>query len=278
MIAYFNGSWVDHDSIAVSPEDRGFLFADGVYEVIRAYGGRPFAVAEHAARLARSLSAIQVAWPARALLPDLIGRLLAENDLAASDALIYVQITRGAAPRKHRFPPAQTPPTAYAVARAWSPTPDLAGGVAAILAPDTRWARCDIKSIGLLPNVLAHQQAVEAGAAEAIFVRDGVVTEGTRTNVCAVRDGEVHTHPLDNHVLPGVTLAEVARLCRALRIPWRERAVTPAELVEADEVLLLGTTMEVTPVVQLDDCPVGHGGPGPVAAALLAALRRRVGG
>lgn len=275
MIAYWNGEFLPKASIRVSPDDRGFLFADGVYEVIRAYGGRPFAVTEHVARLRASLRGLRLEWPGADGLADVVVELLARNELSHEDALVYVQVTRGAAPRSHVFPPEGTPVTAYAAAWPYAPH-DVADGAGAILVPDIRWARCDIKSVALLPNVLAQQEAREASALEAIFVRDGVLTEGTHTNVCVVLDGEVVTHPLTNHVLPGITRAAVRDLCRRDGIPWREAPVLLSEARRAQEILLVGTTVEVTAVVRLDGAPVADGSPGPVARSLAAAFERLV--
>jgi D-alanine transaminase len=268
LIAYFDGQFVDRHSVTVSPDDRGFLFADGVYEVIRAYGGRPFGVKAHTERLVHSLSEVRLDWPGAGDLGSLVTELLAQNGLDKADALIYLQVTRGVWPRSHEFPPPGTPPTVYATARPYEPPRDLAQGVAVVLEPDIRWGRCDIKSIGLLPNVLAYQRARETGAAEAVLVRDHIITEGTHTNVCAVVGGAVVTHAPDRHVLAGITLREVRAICGDLSVPWRETGV-------ADWDLVVGTTMEVTAVVRVDGNPVAGGRPGPVGARLLAALRQR---
>jgi len=276
VIAYFNGRFVEREAVRVSPDDRGFLFADGVYEVVRVYGGRPFALPEHGRRLGRSLSALRLDWPDAPRLEAIVTRLIADNGLASRDALVYLQITRGAAPRRHAFPEPATPPTAYVAVTPWRAREDLARGVSAVLVPDVRWARCDIKSIALLPNVLANQRAHEAGAEEAVFVRDGVVTEGTHTNVCVVRDGTLVTHPLTNHVLPGITRAEVLALCRAAGLPCLEAPVVADDLERVDEVLLVGTTVEVTAVTRLDGRLLGDGRPGPVARRLAAAFNAHV--
>jgi D-alanine transaminase len=204
MIAYFNGSFLQKDDIHISPDDRGFLFSDGVYEVVRAYGGKPFRMAEHMDRLARSLRETRIDFPGIADLAIAGAKLIAMNGLTTTDSILYFQITRGVAPRKHTFP---DPPVSATVMILISPAPSSVEmrekGVGAIVVPEFRWSRCDIKAIGLMGSVLAVQQAKEKGAEEAIFVRDGIVTEGTHTNVLAVFNGNILTHPLGSFILPG---------------------------------------------------------------------------
>lgn len=275
-ISYFNGAFVPREAVNISPDDRGFVFADGVYEVIRVYGGRPFAVAAHRARLERSLREVRLHWTDVADLAAIVAELLDGNGLAGHDALVYVQVTRGAAPRAHAFPPDDVPPTVFCGATPYRADTARAQGIAAVLCPDIRWARCDIKSVALLPNVLAHQRARDLGADEAVFVRDGVVTEGTRTNACGVRDGVLVTHPLTNLVLPGVTRAVVLELCSAQGIPVHEAPILADAVGQFSELMLLGTTAEVTPVVRLDGHAVGDGRVGPVCLRLAEAFRERV--
>ncbi len=272
MIVYFNGRLMRKEDVKISPDDRGFVFADGIYDVIRAYGGRLFRAADHFRRMERSLRALRIDGPAPEIFGDVAEQLMQENDVR--EAYLYIQITRGAAPRKHAFPAPETPPTVYATLtppapyqRQWNE------GVGILLVPDLRWARCDIKAVALLPNVLANQQARESGAEEAVFVRDGVVTEGSHTNVCAVCDGVLRTYPKTNYILPGVTRAVVLELCAALGFPFREDAILEHELRRADEVMLLGTSTEVMPVVEIDGRPVGGGRPGPVTLKLQQAFR-----
>jgi len=260
----------------LSPDDRGFLFGDGVYEVVRFYGGRPFALDAHVARLGRSLRALRIEGFEATAFAEIARRLAQENGLA--DGTRYLQVTRGAAPRRHAFPAPGTPPTVYACTYPLSAAPERwARGVGVHLVPDERWARCDVKSTALLANVLANQAAQEAGAEEAVFVRDGLVTEGSHTNVAAVFGGRVVTHPEGPRILSGVTRAVVLRLCAELGVPVEERPVPAADLARADEVLLTSTTSEVLPVVAADGRPVGAGAPGPVTRALLDAFRAHVG-
>lgn len=273
MIAYFNGRYVSKDNIKISPDDRGFLFADGVYEVIRSYGGRLFKIDEHLSRLSRSLEELRMAPVSLAHLKTVAEQLMHRNNLENEDATLYIQITRGVAPRKHPFPDPETSPTVYVSASVLQPSPaEWETGIAVILVPDLRWQRCDIKSLGLLPNVLASQQAKEQGASEAVFVRDGVITEGSHTSFCAVFDGELVTHPANHHILDGITRSVVLDLCVTLGISVRESPILERTLKGASELMVLGTTSEVVPVVRVDDWVVGDGKPGPITSKLKQAF------
>jgi D-alanine transaminase len=273
--AYFNGEFLALQDVRISPDDRGFLFADGVYEVVRSYGGRLFAAHLHLERLAGGLTALRIAGADIAGLGRASQELLQRNGMADHDALIYIQVTRGAAPRSHAFPTTATDPTVYARVMPFVPKGDPAQGVAVITVPDIRWSRCDIKAVALLPNCLANQRAREAGAQEAIFVRDGVSIEGTATNFFGVFGGVVRTAPLSNYILPGVTRRIVLDLCRENGIEVGEHPIFAEELSEADELFLAGTTVEVMPVVRVDGQTVGDGRPGPTAGRLLESFRSR---
>ena len=203
-------------------------------------------------------------------------RLLKENRLVENEATLYVEITRGAAPRTHYFPAATTAATMLVTASAFSPSESRFTGTTVITQPDIRWLRCDIKTVQLLPNVLARQVAIEAKASEAIFVRDGVITEGTHTTVFAMVDGELRTHHANHLVLPGVTRDLVIELAREAGIRVREAPVRIAELPNASELFLTGTTTDVTPVLRVDAQTIGNGAPGPVARALLERLLERL--
>jgi len=279
MIAYFNGSFLQKEDIHISPDDRGFLFADGVYEVVRAYGGKPFKMAEHMDRLARSLRETRIDFPGIADLAVAGAKLIAMNGLTTTDSILYFQITRGVAPRKHTFP---DPPVSATVMILISPAPSSVEmrekGVGAIVVPEFRWSRCDIKAIGLMGSVLAVQQAKEKGAEEAIFVRDGIVTEGTHTNVLAVINGTILTHPLGHFILPGVTRGVVLDICRKIGIAYKEKSFRAEELNRASEIVITGTNKEITPVVRLDGRPVGSGAPGPVTRRLQEAYSELVRG
>ncbi|GBC60485.1 D-amino-acid transaminase [Desulfonema ishimotonii] len=277
MHVYFNGDMMPKNEVSISPDDRGFIFGDGVYEVIVAYDGRFFRADAHFERLRRSLRALKIQEPDMAALRAIPEKLLRANNLEEGEATVYLQITRGAAPRKHPFPDKDTPVTVYGFASrfvadesAWE------DGVKVISVPDIRWMRCDIKSVSLLPNVLASQQAKENNAKEAIFVRDGAITEGAHTSFAAIFDGCFVTYPETHYILPGITRTVAIGLCREFNIPVREFPILENELKDADECMLLGTTTEVMPVVQVDDRMVGDGRPGPVTRKLQNALRKLI--
>jgi D-alanine transaminase len=276
-IVYLNGSYVPKAEARLSPDDRGFLFADGVYEVVRSYGGSFFALQPHMERLANGLAALEIEGVDVGEVGLVCLELLQRNDLAEADALVYLQITRGAAPRTHAFPDPPVAPTVYATAYGFTPKGDPAVGVEVITAPDQRWTRCDIKSVALLPNCLANQRAKAAGMPEALLVRDGVVLEGTHTSFFGVFGGEVRTAPASNYILPSITRATALELCREHEIPHAERPIFEHELTRADELFLAGTTMEIMPIVEVDGRQIGTGKPGPVAARLLELFRERTG-
>ncbi len=278
MIVFFNGEFVDKSQATVSVDDRGFLFGDGVYEVFRATDGALFAADRHLRRLANGLADLEFTRPAAlddAALLAAARRVLRDNGLTRGDALVYLQITRGApGPRTHQFPPANTPPTVYVTASAFTPPDDVrTRGASVVTTPDDRWAHCNVKSIQLLPNVLAKERAVRAGAFEAVFVRNGRITEGASTNLFAVLGGTLRTHPADHHILPGITREILLEEAEQLGVAVVETAVTPKDLANAEEVFVTSTSADVMPVVRVDGRPVGGGEPGPVAQRLYVALR-----
>ncbi|MDH3734209.1 MAG: aminotransferase class IV [Gemmatimonadota bacterium] len=255
--------------------DRAFLFADAVYEAIPVYSGTSFLPDRHYARLSRGLGEVSIDFDVAGL-SVVCERLLAQNDLVGEEFVVfYVQVTRGVAPRTHAFPTTSVEPTVYAfvgpLARATPEQWDL--GTAAITLPDQRWGRADIKCTALLPNVLAQQAAVEAGVADAAFIRDGMVTEGTHNNVFSVIDGVVTTALADRRILHGVTRQFVLELASDLGLPTAERDVAESEFRAADEIFFTGTTTEVRPTVVLDGEPVGSGSPGPITRLLSDAYR-----
>ena len=277
MIAYFNGRFIPQKDVKISPDDRGFLFADGAYEVIRSYGGRLFKVEEHLERLERSLSELLITLPSPTNLRAVAEQLIHRNNLENGDATLYIQVTRGVAPRRHEFPDKGIPATVYVTTSPLQPFLDESeNGVIIILVPDIRWERCDIKSVALLPNVLASQKAKDKGAFEAIFVRDGTITEGSRTNFCALFDEQLVTHPANHRILAGITRQVVLDLCYELDIPFRELPILEKELREAGELMILGTTSEILPVVQVDGWMVGDGKPGPITTKLQRAYKKFV--
>ncbi len=273
-MAYVNGRYVPHRAARVHVEDRGYQFADGVYEVFAIKNGAIVDAERHFARLERSLGELRIAWPmAPAALSTVLRRLVRLNASPAFGAL-YMQVTRGAAPRNHAFP-AGAKPAFVATVRSLPPF-DLQltqAGVGVITLLDLRWRRADIKSVSLLPNVLAKQRAIEAGAYEAWLVDDGGrVTEGTASNAWIVTAaGELVTHPADQAILAGITRAVVIELATAFGISVVERAFTVVEAKQASEAFLTSTTSFVKPVIRIDDVIIGAGKMGPVSARLLDA-------
>jgi len=280
-IAYVNGRYLPRAAAAVDVEDRGYQFADGVYEVIAVAGGRPVDLEPHLDRLERSLAELRMAAPcARATLRIVMRELIRRNRLG--DGIVYLQVTRGVAPRNHAFPHAGTRPALVMTVSSRRP-PDAAArerGAAVITVPDERWQRTDIKTVSLLPNVLAKQRARDAGAYEAWFVdANGFVTEGSSTNawiVTATR--EVVTRPLGREILAGVTRDAVIRAAREGNFRIVERPFTVDEAKSAAEAFLTSTTSFILPVTEIDGAAVGDGTPGPVTRALCEAYRRRVAG
>lgn len=279
MIAYLNGEFLPLDAVRVSALDRGFVFGDGVYEIIPVYSRRPFRLDEHLQRLQHSLDGIRLANPHgieiwRGLVCDLVAR----EDFA--DQSLYIQVTRGVAPRDHAFPRGAAPTVfMYAQPLVTAKPEQKAVGVCAITAPDPRWQRCDIKSISLLANVLMRQQAVDAGCAETIMLRDGLLTEGAASNIFVVKDGILRTPPPSPHMLTGITYDVVLELAAAHVIPCRVAPVPEAVLRAADEIWMTSSTREIMPIVMLDGASVGAGVPGPLAKqmdALYQQFKREV--
>jgi D-alanine transaminase len=266
-ICYLNGEFVPLREARISPLDRGFLYSDGVYEVTPVYGGRPFRFAEHHARLTRSLKEIRMEDPlAPEAWRELYRELIARNHAGAADLYIYVQVTRGAEHGRNHAPLPDVPRTVFAFASPW-PTARagaLENGLPAITAADTRWARCDIKSVSLLANVLLRQLAVDEGATETILLRDGQLTDASASSVHVVMGGELRTPPNSWKLLPGTTRGVIEEIADKAGVRWRSAPVTEAELRSASEILLGAATREVQPVTALDGKAVGSGKPGPV--------------
>ena len=269
MIAYLNGVFLPLADAKVSALDRGFVFGDGVYEIVPVYSGKPFRLDEHLRRLQASLDGIRLANPhGIAEWRERILQLVAQQDFA--DQSVCIQVTRGApasAPlRDHPFPK-DVPPTVFMFAQPLvtaSPA-QKAAGARAVTAVDNRWLRCNIKAISLLANVLLRQQAVDADCAETVLLRDGFLTEGAASNIFVVKDGVLRSPPPSNLMLTGITYDVVLELAAAHRIPHELRAIPEAEVRNADELWMTSSTREIMPIVQLDDAPVGAGVPGPLA-------------
>ncbi len=273
-LAHLNGALVPLAEARVSVLDRGFLFGDGVYEMVPAYGGRPFRLEAHLDRLGRSLAAVGIPNPHdpgrwRAIVEEVV----AAN--GGGDLAVYLQVTRGAAPARDHAPPTDLRPTVLVMASPLRPRAAevMEAGVSAVRLEDIRWARCDIKAVTLLANVLARREAARRGAAEAILVRDGEVTEGAASNVFAVLGGVLVTPPKGPRLLPGITRDVVLELAAAEGIPAREAPVAADDLDRAEEIWLTSSTRELVPVTRLDGVPVGDGRPGPLWRRLDAAYQ-----
>jgi D-alanine transaminase len=276
MTVYLNGQFLPKSEARISPDDRGFLFADGAYEVVRFYHGRFFEAALHWERFDRSLNELRMRRPSALDYEKLAGELVVRNRMEARDGYVYLQITRGAAPRNHAYHQ-DMEATVYAYATEFPRNVEkIRSGVRAVFHPDLRWARCDIKSVSLLANVMAAQVAREQGAEEALLLRDGWVTEASRSNVAIVKDGVVHTHPLSERILNGITRQVAVGLCRELGIGLRQEAFTQEDLLGADEVFLMGTTVEVMPVIEVAGRKIADGTMGPITERLQNAFEKRV--
>jgi D-alanine transaminase len=263
-ICYLNGEYLPLAQARISPLDRGFLYGDGVYEVMPVYGGRPFRLEAHCGRLSRSLAEVRMDDPrSRAEWCDIFATLVARN--GGGDQYIYWQVTRGAERGRNHAPLPDIPRTVFAFC---APLPIAAAavlekGVSCVTAPDTRWASCDIKSIALLANVLLRQLAVDADAAETILLRDGELMEASASTVHVVIGGELRTPPNSRRILPGTTRGVVEELAARVGVPYRATAISETELRRADEIWISAATREVQPVTRLDGKPVGAGRPGP---------------
>jgi D-alanine transaminase len=270
MLVYLNGQFIPLADAKISVLDRGFIFGDAVYEVWRSVGGRLFESDRHLKRLASGLSDLHIAAPAesqRDSLHAISDRLMKENGFAA-EASLFLEISRGVAVRAHAYPNPAVTPTVFIMASVFQPPEELrARGAAVILINDVRWNRCNVKTTQLLPNVMAKQEAVEHDALDAIFVRDGMITETSHANVMAVIGGTLWTHPITGHVLPGVTREVVLEIAKSLGIPVREQPIAKADFLKAEEVFLVGTLSDVMPIVKVDGKQVGNGRPGPIFVA-----------
>jgi D-alanine transaminase len=264
-IAYFNGSFLPKENILISPDDRGFLFGDGIYEVMKWYKRFFFDPESHLTRLKRSLREVRINWPAAETFQSVVTELIRINNLKNRQAIIYLQVTRGVAPRNHSFPDPEVQPTVYAFVREINPAKAEPGaGVKVILRKDIRWSRCDIKSVSLLANTLSFQEAYERGMKECIFVRDGLITEGSRSNIFFVADGMLFTHPESEYILSGVTRKNIIRIALESGIQVKEEPFPVKDLGRIQEAFITNTSAEVTPVIAFDTLLVGNGMTGPV--------------
>jgi D-alanine transaminase len=277
---YLNGSYLPRSQGSLSIDDRGFIFGDGVYEVFRAVDGELFQGRAHVTRLLRGLDALGIQIPGEVEDPGLLAiarSLLARNRHDTGQATIYLQVTRGAAPRTHHFPTPSVPPTILLYTSTFRHPEGLhEKGARCVLHSDRRWSRADIKSVNLLPNVLAKEAARKAGATEALFVRDGMLLEGSSTNLFGVLDGVLRTYPPANYILRGITRDVVLDLAAGHGIPTREEGIPMEELPRVSELFITGTTTDVLPVIQVDETSIGKGRPGPVTRRLQRALQEEM--
>lgn len=272
-IAYWSGAFIPAEDVHISLDDRGYAFGDGVYEVVMGFRGKPFGLDAHLDRWAHSLREARLHAP---YLHDELGGIIREA-IARVDApqvLVYFQLTRGAFPRRHAFPPEGTPPCFLLTAQPYEDDPlGLQGGFKASLFPDVRWHRCDIKSLNLLPNVMATQAALDQGAQVPVFLRDGIVTECASANLFIVQDGTLVTHPLDQNILAGTTRADVIKLAAGLGIPCVERRFGVDTLHSASEVFCTSVGTRPAGIISVDGQPVGEGQIGEITRAIRAAYQ-----
>lgn len=277
MICYFNGQFLNISDINISPFDRGFLFADGVYESIRTYNKKLFRYEDHLERLKRSLKETRIEFSNLDAIENIIYELMIKNDID-DEALAYIQITRGTAiPRTHSFPKEKISPTVFiSVQELKESIEEQTNGVKVILQEDVRWLRCDIKSTSLLPVVLASQKASEENAAEAILVRDGLITEGTHTNFFAIKNEKVYTAPKSRLILEGITRKFVLELCEKFKVDYCEEFINKDNLKSFDEFFITSTTKEITPVTEIDYWKINQGNPGKITMSLQSLFKKIV--
>ena len=283
--ALYQDTLVPRQDANIDIEDRGYQFGDGVYEVIRVYGGRLFLAEAHAKRMERSLRELRITFP------DCVDRVLKGAQLLVEaeglvDGIVYLQITRGAAPRAHQFPAPEANPVFTGTASALSrPFTLIEKGIGVLLLPDIRWLRNDIKSLNLLGAVLSKQRAKELGCYEAIFERDGIITEGSSSNIFIVSKGELRTHPANNLILNGITRLEIIRLATEATLSFKEKTFGIDELLAAEEAFICGTTTEIMPIrtVTIIDAknkeqqyPIGSELPGPITRTLQKGFSRLI--
>ena len=263
--AWLNGKFLPLADTRVSVMDRGFLFGDGVYEVIPVYGGKLFRLAHHLKRLHNSLDAVRIANPlSAAAWETMLSELVSRNE--GGDQAVYLQVTRGVAGKRDHAFPENISPTLFAMSTAMAASVDIDGvtGIAAITLPDIRWKLCNIKAITLLPNVMLRQQAIDDDCAEAILIKDGFAIEGAASNLFIVSNGLVITPPNGPALLPGITRDLILELAANHAIPFRETSITQEALFSADEIWLTSSTREISPVTRLDDTVISGGVPGPL--------------
>ena len=280
MIVFLNGEFLDREKAYVSASDRGFVFGDGIYEVIRVVEGEFFMADEHLSRMDEGLKGLQIriSDELRNSILDISTELLQKNGHMNGEATVYLQITRGAAfPRTHEFPKEPVKPTVYLSVHPFTPHAKLhETGTDAITLPDVRWTRCNLKTVNLLPNTLAKQAAKDAGVNSAIMIRDGVITESPNANIFCVKDGVLRTFPASNYILNGITRRAVVKIALEEQIPFIQEPVREEEIPELEELFFSGTTTDIQPVIEIDGKAVGDGKPGSVTRKIQKAYKERL--
>jgi D-alanine transaminase len=274
MMYYKNRFW-DKSEVSISPDDRGYYFGDGVYEVFRFYNHSIYEKDAHLQRLIRSTGEVGINLPENIeSIEKMIEKLIEIEGIP--EGTLYLQITRGEAPRAHPYPQSAAPVMMAYCTEAKRPISSMQNGITAITMEDIRWLRCDIKTLNLLPNVLAKQTAVERGVDEVILHRSGTVTECSASNLMMIQSGTLYTHPANNLILHGITRAVVLKLAYSLGIEVKEQAFTLEQLKEADEAFITGTTVEITPIIEIDGNQVNSGSPGPITRKLQQVFERTI--
>ncbi|UKS23932.1 D-amino-acid transaminase [Paenibacillus sp. HWE-109] len=264
---FYKNQFLSKNDIQISPDDRGYYFGDGIYEVFRVYNGQIYELQAHLQRLGRTASEVRIALPYTASeIGDMLTELVHKNKLV--EGTVYLQITRGEAPRAHPFPEQAEPIVLAYCSVVPRPVASIHKGIHAITLADIRWLRCDLKTLNLLPNVMAKQAALDHGVQEVVLHRDGIVTECSASNIMIIKDQVLYTHPANHLILHGITRAVVLKLALSLEITVQEEAFTTEQLYQADEAFITGTTVEITPLLQIDGKPIGSGAPGPLTQKL----------
>lgn len=272
-IYFFKNDFVNKKDVLISPDDRGYYFGDGIYEVFRVYNGKIYEQAAHMQRLQRTASEVRIELPFTIeKMGHILTQLIEMNDL--NEGTVYMQITRGEAPRAHPFPAQAVPILLAYCTEVRRPIATIHNGINAITLEDIRWLRCDLKTLNLLPNVMAKQAALDHGVQEVVLHRSGTVTECSASNLMMIKDGVLYTHPANHLILHGITRAVVLRLAHSLNITVKEESFTTEKLLMADEAFITGTTVEITPILQIDGKAIGHGAPGPITRTLQSEFER----
>lgn len=270
---FFKNEFINKKDVLLSPDDRGYYFGDGIYEVFRVYNGNIYEQAAHMQRLQRTASEVRIELPFTIeKMGQILTQLIDKNGL--NEGTVYMQITRGEAPRAHQFPAQAEPILLAYCTEVRRPITTIHNGINAITLEDIRWLRCDLKTLNLLPNVMAKQAAIDHGVQEVVLHRSGTVTECSASNLMMIKDGVLYTHPANHLILHGITRSVVLRLTHSQKIAVHEEPFTTEQLLQADEAFITGTTVEITPILQIDGKAIGTGAPGPITRILQSEFER----